>query len=1043
MAASFPPTLGLSSAPDEIQHPHIKFSEWKFKLFRVRSFEKTAEEAEKEKKDSFEGKPSLEQSPAVLDKADGQKPVPTQPLLKAHPKFSKKFHDNGKARGKAIHQANLRHLCRICGNSFKTDEHNRRYPVHGPVDGKTLGLLRKKEKRATSWPDLIAKVFRIDVKADVDSIHPTEFCHNCWSIMYRKFSSAPCEVYFPRNVTMEWHPHTPSCDICNTARRGLKRTSIQPNLQLSKKLKTVLDQARQARQCKRRAQARISSKDVMKKIANCSKIHLSTKLLAVDFPEHFVKSISCQICEHILADPVETNCKHVFCRVCILRCLRVMGSYCPSCRYPCFPTDLESPVKSFLSVLNSLMVKCPAKECNEEVSLEKYNHHISSHKESKETFVHINKGGRPRQHLLSLTRRAQKHRLRELKLQVKAFADKEEGGDVKSVCMTLFLLALRARNEHRQADELEAIMQGKGSGLQPAVCLAIRVNTFLSCSQYHKMYRTVKAITGRQIFQPLHALRNAEKVLLPGYHHFEWQPPLKNVSSSTDVGIIDGLSGLSSSVDDYPVDTIAKRFRYDSALVSALMDMEEDILEGMRSQDLDDYLNGPFTVVVKESCDGMGDVSEKHGSGPVVPEKAVRFSFTIMKITIAHSSQNVKVFEEAKPNSELCCKPLCLMLADESDHETLTAILSPLIAEREAMKSSELMLELGGILRTFKFIFRGTGYDEKLVREVEGLEASGSVYICTLCDATRLEASQNLVFHSITRSHAENLERYEVWRSNPYHESVEELRDRVKGVSAKPFIETVPSIDALHCDIGNAAEFYKIFQLEIGEVYKNPNASKEERKRWQATLDKHLRKKMNLKPIMRMNGNFARKLMTKETVDAVCELIPSEERHEALRELMDLYLKMKPVWRSSCPAKECPESLCQYSFNSQRFAELLSTKFKYRYEGKITNYFHKTLAHVPEIIERDGSIGAWASEGNESGNKLFRRFRKMNARQSKCYEMEDVLKHHWLYTSKYLQKFMNAHNALKTSGFTMNSQASLGDPLGMEDSLESQDSMEF
>ncbi|OWK17887.1 hypothetical protein Celaphus_00009326, partial [Cervus elaphus hippelaphus] len=732
---------------------------------------------------------------------------------------------------------------------------------------------------------------------------------------------------------------------------------------LSKRLRTVMDRARQARRCKRRTQDRISSKELMKKIANCSKIHLSTRLLAVDFPAHFVKSISCQICEHILADPVETNCKHVFCRICILRCLKVMGSYCPSCRYPCFPTDLESPVKSFLSILNSLMVKCPAEECDEEVSLEKYNHHVSSHKESKETFVHINKGGRPRQHLL--------------------------------------------------------------------------------CSQYHKMYRTVKAITGRQIFQPLHALRSAEKVLLPGYHPFEWQPPLKNVSSSTDVGIIDGLSGLASSVDDYPVDTIAKRFRYDAALVSALKDMEEDILEGMRAQELDDYLNGPFTVVVKESCDGMGDVSEKHGSGPAVPEKAVRFSFTVMKISIAHGSQNVKVFEEAKPNSELCCKPLCLMLADESDHETLTAILSPLIAEREAMKSSELMLEMGGILRTFKFIFRGTGYDEKLVREVEGLEASGSVYICTLCDATRLEASQNLVFHSITRSHAENLERYEVWRSNPYHETVEELRDRVKGVSAKPFIETVPSIDALHCDIGNAAEFYKIFQLEIGEVYKNPNASKEERKRWQATLDKHLRKKMNLKPIMRMNGNFARKLMTKETVEAVCELIPSQERHEALRELMDLYLKMKPVWRSSCPAKECPESLCQYSFNSQRFAELLSTKFKYRYEGKITNYFHKTLAHVPEIIERDGSIGAWASEGNESGNKLFRRFRKMNARQSKYYEMEDVLKHHWLYTSKYLQKFMNAHNALKDSGFTLNSQGGLGDSLDLEDSPEPQDSMEF
>lgn len=33
----------------------------------------------------------------------------------------------------------------------------------------------------------------------------------------------------------------------------------------------------------------------------------------------------------------------------------------------------------------------------------------------------------------------------------------------------------------------------------------------------------------------------------------------------------------------------------------------------------------------------------------------------------------------------------------------------------------------------------------------------------------------------------------------------------------------------------------------------------------------------------------------------------------------------------------------------------------------------------------------------------------MNARQSKVFELEDVLKHHWLYTSKYLQKFMEAH----------------------------------
>nr|3GNA_A Chain A, V(D)J recombination-activating protein 1 [Mus musculus]3GNB_A Chain A, V(D)J recombination-activating protein 1 [Mus musculus] len=93
------------------------------------------------------------------------------------------------------------------------------------------------------------------------------------------------------------------------------------------------------------------------------------------------------------------------------------------------------------------------------------SHHHHHHSSGLVPGSHM--GGRPRQHLLSLTRRAQKHRLRELKIQVKEFADKEEGGDVKAVCLTLFLLALRARNEHRQADELEAIMQGRGSGLQP------------------------------------------------------------------------------------------------------------------------------------------------------------------------------------------------------------------------------------------------------------------------------------------------------------------------------------------------------------------------------------------------------------------------------------------------------------------------------------------------------------------------------------------------------------------------------------------------
>lgn len=42
-----------------------------------------------------------------------------------------------------------------------------------------------------------------------------------------------------------------------------------------------------------------------------------------------------------------------------------------------------------------------------------------------------------------------------------------------------------------------------------------------------------------------------------------------------------------------------------------------------------------------------------------------------------------------------------------------------------------------------------------------------------------------------------------------------------------------------------------------------------------------------------------------------------------------------------------------------------------------------------------------------------------------------------------LYEVIRSLDALKSSGFTMNSKETLGDPLGIEDSLESQDSMEF
>ncbi len=170
-----------------------------------------------------------------------------------------------------------------------------------------------------------------------------------------------------------------------------------------------------------------------------------------------------------------------------------------------------------------------------------------------------------------------------------------------------------------------------------------------------------------------------------------------------------------------PADTISRRFRYDVALVSALKDLEEDIMEGLRERGLDDSIcTSGFTVVVKESCDGMGDVSEKHGSGPAVPEKAVRFSFTI--IVHLHPSWGWRWWHHHLSGTKtklwaLLQTFVASVFVDESDHATLTAILGPVVAERKAMTESRLILSVGGLLRSFRFLLPGTGYDEKMVRE--------------------------------------------------------------------------------------------------------------------------------------------------------------------------------------------------------------------------------------------------------------------------------------------------------------------------------------
>lgn len=371
-----------------------------------------------------------------------------------------------------------RSLCRLCGmllRKVKGPVHD----VHGDLDEVSKGALRKMGCKLTSWPEVIVKVFKVDVTEDTEAVHPLSFCHRCWMAAIR--GGGVCS--FSRIRVPEWKPHSSPCHLCSPRkpsfqRTGRKRRKAIPRAQsMAKRTKWDHGDSIGERRALRHPVLRSWRKpntqreQWVRNITHCQKDHLSTKLISEKLPVDFLVSFTCLVCDHLLSDPVQSPCGHLFCRSCIIKYSYVLGPHCPACNLRCAPDDVTKPGEAFISALRSLPLLCPRGGCGKQVRLDSFKTHCLDHdlddQDTKnkslelDNYLLANKGGRPRQHLLSLTRRAQKHRLKELKIQVKVFADKEEGGDLKSVCMTLFLLALRSGGEHRQADELEAIMQGK------------------------------------------------------------------------------------------------------------------------------------------------------------------------------------------------------------------------------------------------------------------------------------------------------------------------------------------------------------------------------------------------------------------------------------------------------------------------------------------------------------------------------------------------------------------------------------------------------
>ena len=84
----------------------------------------------------------------------------------------------------------------------------------------------------------------------------------------------------------------------------------------------------------------------------------------------------CCICQSVLDKPLETPCRHVFCKICIETWLNNHHT-CPTCRKQIRNTDLKQVMPMIQNMINRLLIKCVNHHngCTEPIMLELYDNH--------------------------------------------------------------------------------------------------------------------------------------------------------------------------------------------------------------------------------------------------------------------------------------------------------------------------------------------------------------------------------------------------------------------------------------------------------------------------------------------------------------------------------------------------------------------------------------------------------------------------------------------------------------------------------------------
>lgn len=215
--------------------------------------------------------------------------------------------------------------------------------------------------------------------------------------------------------------------------------------------------------------------------------------------------------------------------------------------------------------------------------------------------------------------------------------------------------------------------------------------------------------------QPISALNAIESMYMPQYvryciegeEYFQmfYHTPAKIRKRTKDINEnmnlnfepLDILEDFSKGVPEIATPNVkGVRWFYSDAISKTLLELEPQIISGLQKHGIDpDDQNLLLISSIKDGADGMGEISvHKEQSDRFLPDKAFRFSFCVIKIDVKlESNEIITIFDEEKPNSVRCNRPLLESLCDENNHSSTSICLLPIENERNFLKDKILKIE--------------------------------------------------------------------------------------------------------------------------------------------------------------------------------------------------------------------------------------------------------------------------------------------------------------------------------------------------------------